>query len=260
MNKDFGALPTVEDLAERTKAATVTMSLRVKETTKKFFEWQAQRLQGGAIEGGEEKRLTASALMNGLLDDYAENYETRTRGAGADRSIEMMWQALQKMARTVARADDEALLRRVMRNPNSGELRDNLMEITNYYDDADAAYESFEIMKRGEDFEGAELRYMLDDGDIIVCDPSGSGEEGAKYDDSLDWQVVTLSPEKWIVVVAMTDCFVRKLHGLCPECSASLSVNVMRKLARLAAETDDRVELAKKVAGFYADYTEQLNG
>lgn len=260
MNKGFGTLPTVEVLAERTKATTVAMSLRVKETTKKFFERQAQRLQDGATEGGEEKRLTASALMNGLLDDYAENYETWTRGAEIDHSIDLMRRALQKMATTVARADDETLLRRVMRNPNSEELRDNLMDILDYYMDMEAVYESFGILKRGEDFEGTELRYLLDDGDIIACDPGGAGEKGATYDDDTDWQVVMLSPEKWIVVTAMTDCFVRKLHRLCPECSAALSSSMMQKLAELAAETDDREELAKKLAEFYADYTEQING
>lgn len=261
MEKRFNRLPTIDELAERGKGTTVTMSLRVKESTRAFFDEQARRVQGGVAGEGEEKRITASALINSLLDSYAENYAFLTRDVQEQRAMEKMRRSLENMVGVIRRVDDETLLRRVMRDSESEDLRDNLVDMLDVYCVPEEACADFTLVKQGGAVEGAEaLRYLFDDADMIVCSARLAGPKGAKCVEEDRWRTVALRPDKWIVVVAMTDCFVRKLHRLCPDSEASLGVSMMQKLAELAAETDDREELAKKLAEFYTDYTEQLNG
>jgi len=259
MSKNSVKMPTVESLMERSKPMTVTMSLRVKETTKDFFEQQAKRLSLGKDEG--DKAVTASTLVNALLDSYVENY-----GAIAQEeqsNSERMRNRLRKTAGIVTRMDDETLLRRVLRHSDSGDLRDNLMDIDDAYwvwNNEEGPYVDFAKMKRGEAVDDpGMLRYLFDNADMLTCDADDAGEKGARCMEDDLWQKIVLTPEKWIVVVTMTDSFVRNLHRLCPECEASLSPSMIQKLTELAAETDDRAELATKLAEFYGDYTEGLN-
>ena len=69
-------MPSPAELAKRTKASTVMVSLRVKQETKNFFEAQALELsKTEEEEAGEKKnKVTSSSLMNSLLDAYADAY------------------------------------------------------------------------------------------------------------------------------------------------------------------------------------------
>lgn len=261
MKEMFNRLPTIDELAERGKGTTVTMSLRVKESTRAFFEEQARRVQGSMAGEGEEKRMTASALINSLLDSYAESYAFLKQDVQERRVIEKMRRSLENMVGVIRRADDDTLLRRVMQDPGSEDLRDNLMDMSDIYSMPEDACADFALAKRGKAADGARaLRYLFDNADMIACNVGLAGSKGARCVEEDQWKTVALRPDKWIVVVAMTDCFVRKLHRWCPDLEASLGLSMMQKLAELAAETDDREELAKKLAEFYTDYTEQLNG
>ena len=114
---DNSNYPKLNDLINNTKSQTVGISLRIKESTRAVFEQEA-----------EQNSLSVSAVINQLLDDYAENYIKANQQLTAINE-QILIRFMETVAKKAGSLDPETLLRDTIEEyrpealfENSGEL------------------------------------------------------------------------------------------------------------------------------------------
>lgn len=264
MDQPFGAMPSPFELANKNKSTTVTMSLRIKQTTKDFFEQQAKIIADSeASEGDKEKssKTSASSLMNNLLDSYAESY---TQQAAEAPITTVLKPYLENMAKKILKMDDESLIFRAFRDGHeaiqtiwSSQGYNNITKMLNDFTALVEEYKDYSpyngplypiVQSKTRDMEiGAvendKKSYFLEDGD----------DEYYRY-------IVNVPAKKWPTVIAVVDAYVRKMQELTHENDEifSFSAEKFKELVGLVDSTDDKEELIKKLVKFFVNYAEQI--
>lgn len=269
MNQPFGAMPSPFELANKNKSATVTMSLRIKQTTKDFFEQQAKIIADSEANEGDKEKLSktsASSLMNNLLDGYAESYTQRVAEAPITTVLKPY---LENMAKKILVMDNESLIFRAFRPGKASIL--NFWEFENYSGVAQLLVD-FKMISKKEHDENlhSNTNYPViqtDNRDIWVCcvGTNGDGMDAEfemNVDDESDYYryIISVVPEKWPTVIATVDSYVRKIQEMTGEKDEdfSFSTERLKELVDVINSTDDKEELVNKLIKFFVSYAEQV--
>ena len=266
MENVCAAMPSPFELANENKNSTVTMSLRIKRTTKDFFEEQARLLSNDsdseASEDSKEKgsKTTASFLMNSVLDKYAKFY---IQQAEKKPVTTVLRPYLEKMAAKVATMDGESLIHRMFRPGREATMKATFTDtdpahiIRTWRDTIDGEQNS--------EYEDAELRYPLMQSSLdldISALPAASKEQDASITSVQDnWRYeISMGLAKWPIVAAMADSYARKIQELTGQTDEefTFSADKFQEMVSVINSTDDKKELATKLAEFFASYAEEI--
>ncbi len=272
MKNPFEAMPSPFELANKGKSATVTMSLRIKQTTKDFFDKQAKMIADGeeAESNKEDKdksgKTSASSLINTLLDWYAESY---TQQVAKTPISTVLRPYLVKMAEKSAAMDDESLIYRAFR-PGRKMIAE-LLPTIGYDSVADVVTDYKNTVDKYD--RGIKTDYYPDYpvqiGTCcleIFCEKEIASGNSAEYyfeldlGDERETHLMRVVPEKWPIVAAMTDNYIRKIEELTGENDDDFhfSTEKFKEMTDIVNSAEDKKELAEKLARFFADYAEQV--
>lgn len=271
-------LPTIAELANKTKASTTQVCLRVKDSTKEFFEQQAKTYSGSSeSDSGSPNKVSANSLMTTLLDSYVEGYATQH--ANFQNLVNEMRTYLRHQARLSMRSSDDQLLYRIYRPGfKDGKSNPDYQFCLEDYDNITQLCNRYNRQRQGEWEDGylhSQICYELHDdiGTEIHCvAPSDhDAEYYSEIDDNYHCQIAYVSIRKWLMVVSMVDAYVRKVKSLMSDERAGLTADALQKLVELINDTDldprpsqstpehcSQSELAFKLAEFLTNYMEQV--
>lgn len=266
MKEPFGAMPSPFELANKGKSATVTMSLRIKQTTKNFFDQQAKMIADGeeaeSSKDDKEKsgKTSASSLINTLLDWYAESYMQQAAKMPVSTALRPY---LEKMAEKVAVMDDESLIYRAFRSGREAAMKATL----NDTDPVHVVCVWRDAVSGGDysEYEDVALCYpLMQSGlDLNICMIPADAKNQKAYFTSIqdNWRYeVCVEKAKWPIVVAMADSYVRKVKELTnqSEDEFSFSIDKFEDMVSVINSSDNKKELVMNLAKFFADYAEQV--
>lgn len=266
MKDPFEAMPSPFELADKGKSATVTMSLRIKQTTKDFFDEQAKAIADNEeVESNKDNKdksgkTSASSLINTLLDWYVESY---TQQVAKTPVSTVLRPYLETMAEKMAAMDDESLIYRAFRSGREAAMEDALIDT-----DPKHIVRTWRDAVTGEhysEYRDVLLSYPLMQSSLdlnIATIPIDTKDKRAYFANVADnWRYeVGVEMVKWPIVAAMADNYVRKVKELTgqSEDEFSFSTEKFRELVNVVNSTNDRKELAMNLAKFFADYAEQV--
>lgn len=276
MNNMFSGLPTPTELANMSKVKTVTMSLRIKETTKAFFDEQAATFSSDGSEAstdealaetGEESkapkaRVTSSSLMNNLLDRYAESFSDQSPAEVAMRNLRSY---LTGLAPKLAQTDDATLIKRIYRD--------------NFYDEFLFAYGPENVIAENvvsamalavtPDCEVAKdvdrvyvtAEYCDSYSEIVLSDSANNAY--IEYpQDATDGKPIfnlIIPRDKAVLVMALVDAYNRKFTTYIKDSEiVRPSIPVTKKLIDAVNTHDNHTQMALAIANILADYAEQI--
>lgn len=258
------------------KVKTVTMSLRIKETTKAFFDEQAATFSSDGSEAstdealaetGEESkapkaRVTSSSLMNNLLDRYAESFSDQSPAEVAMRNLRSY---LTGLAPKLAQTDDATLIKRIYRD--------------NFYDEFLFAYGPENVIAENvvsamalavtPDCEVAKdvdrvyvtAEYCDSYSEIVLSDSANNAY--IEYpQDATDGKPIfnlIIPRDKAVLVMALVDAYNRKFTTYIKDSEiVRPSIPVTKKLIDAVNTHDNHTQMALAIANILADYAEQI--
>ena len=233
-------IPSPKDLAQ--KEATRPISLRIKEKTMLEFEKYAQMYN-----------VTASSLINGLLDSYVDSQSKKNendeeyRQSSIKAARKVMSQYLEKLAAKIGVANDEDLCYALANDVNYSNIESVNLK-TYYYDVVETRDNaSFDY---GDDIISV---FMGDDLETeFMCIHQ---KDCVWISENTDEQhIVGVPASKYPIVGNMILGYTRKYDNLYPDQALKIDLATMEKLIDAINNTEDRIELAKKISRVLATY------
>lgn len=257
-------LPTIAELANKTKVSTSQVCLRIKDSTKEFFERQAATYASTDSESSSTNKISANSLMTTLLDSYAENYTLQH--TNMQHSVEEMRKYLHHQAHLISRSTDDRLLYRIFKPGFKDGYGDTefqfCLEDYNNINELCDRYHHLEQGVQDEGYINDNIYYEVNGGtrvEIHCVSPDIAEATYAPSDKDepyMYYGIVGVPISKWLICIAMIDAYIKKVKELTSDTNAGFSIDAMQELVTLINQTS-REDLAFKLADFLVDYMEQ---
>lgn len=239
MNNNIN-FPSPAQLAK--KEETKVTSLRVKQSTLIALD-----------ELAKSYGTNTSALINGILDSYVEQYSTKIGGSEKIRRIELKQSILDYAANLSKFSDDEILPGFLKREsdsmPEGGDLSSE--ELVDYLKYQQANPHSKEA-ENAEDIEWLFCDEAHSRSFLCEVDRYGTPADATFYYNDPDmayYCTLRVAPSQWPLIVSIIDRYINKNYQLYGDSRSMLfDAKTFEKIAAIAKSDPDRATLAKKVA------------
>lgn len=238
-------LPSPATVARILNEKTIPVSLRVNEKTQAFFDSQAATYN-----------VSGNVMMSLLLDRYVD-YQENVASRSEDLNLAILRKHLERCVKIVKKADNFTLLRTVLDEGDGSAA----MSITP--DEVNAVLQDYVAACDGSpDRKDLDLHVWTVDADFhcIEGDPNHSAfiDSGYAEETHCYFYDLFISPRKWPVVIYLAKAYEYKIQQLFPGdneqqtyARATMGKQFYRDLIDIINSTDDRAELAQKVASAY---------
>lgn len=226
---DFN-LPTPQMLIKKAKEETIPVSLRVKESTVAIFDKMAK-----------EAGVNRGAMMNTLLDFYAQNQNTSNNGNS--KSIMISYLNSERFWKTIPSLSPEELIYRFKaKGVDTPEA-----EEANYLYDAYKENDKLSLVAFiGTDYTGSMDEIRVDEKNV--------------FSDSGEFRVLEVAKNLWPLVVTLLNEYDLKYRKLFPEQPFSITPKMYEKVAEECknhSEPDSAFAIA--IRNILLDYVEKQN-
>lgn len=238
-NQDY---PPINNLLRHSSDQTVALSLRIKDSTRSLFDLEAQK-----------SGSTISALVNNLLDDYAEQYIARSLN-----QREINQQTLRRYIETIARKAGTLDTENLLRDTIVEYRPDALFE--NFDTDEEKLIRDFAMWAKNlpTHYFNQEAPHAYFPHSVITAVPPEksarvevdrflSPSELDEYDIKCPTIDVYLPAPKWLIAITILSAFSTKIQQLLNQ-PLVVGETALRSIAYLANTANDNLQFAKCVA------------
>lgn len=268
MNQPPMAIPAPQELIKKlNKEDPVMLSLRVKPSTKQFFEELAN----------SDKGLSTNTLINELLESYADYYSHSRSTVKTPVSV-IMREYLYAVAERIQDGDDESLItyvynhKRMVFLSNGASLAEYIDTVA-ILDEIKAnpsspnSLSALAVIKPLDTDDSTDL--PTDTNQILefICTNHLPKGKKASYtpddmeakpgdDPYYEFRDIGVTPEYWAVVVTMGNAYLNKLAEIQPTIRAVTNTRFNRLLVDVINDAKNREDLAKLLAEAFAKFLE----
>ncbi len=242
---EIDTLPSPAEMARTINEKTLPVSLRINEKTQAFFDSQA------TIYG-----VSGNVMMSLLLDRYVD-YQDNVAAKSEELNFAILRKHLERCAKIVKKTDNPTLLQNLF---NEG---DSLAAMNANPEDIESILQDYAVACDGNpEHRSLDLRVWTVDAEFhcIEDDHNRPAYLSTDYADEMQgyYYDLYIGPQKWPIVVYLAKAYEFKVQQLFPGADelqtyrrATLGKQFYKELIGVINFTDDRAELARKIASAY---------